>query len=82
MTRRIAGELVHQEIGKTVEVGFSNGNVTSTVKDVIEKIVHEAGGVRIHFRGTKWYAQKSFLLDPVDQGLLVAPNSYVIIMDD
>lgn len=82
MSRRIAGELDSQHVGKTVEVSFSRGNISSTVRDVVEKIVHEADGVRIHFRGTKWYVQTSILLGPVDQGLLVAPNSYVTIVDN
>lgn len=82
MMRRIAGELDSQQLGKIVEVTFASGNITSTVRDVIEKITHESEGVRLHFRSTKWMAQVNLFSVATDQGLLVSPNSYVTIVDD
>lgn len=80
--KRIAGELDSSHVGKVISVTYVHGNITSTVRDVVEKIIHERDGVRLHFRSTKWNTGGFGLITPlVDLGLLVALGNYVEIQE-
>lgn len=84
MSRELAGNLTSRFVGSSVEVTYQDGNIESTVRDMIEKIVHSSEGVRLFFKGTRWspHPVAITLGAPVDLGLLVPPNAYVTIKDN
>lgn len=81
--REYAGKLNSEVIGKQVEVTYHHGNIESTVRDMLVKVLHTDEGVRLFFRGTEWKRQGLGLFaDNGDLGLLVTPLQSVIVKDD
>lgn len=79
-TRHSAGKLGFDSINRQVEVTYTNGNITSTVRDVLTKVQHSSEGTRIFFQGTQWTSPSLF--GPVDEGLLVGPTHVITLYEE
>lgn len=93
-TQIVAGDLTVREIGRTIRVTYKNGNVTSTVEDVLTKVVHSAPQIgayptaaqilaartatTLFFRDTRWTS--GALFDAREVGLEVASDLEVTVL--
>lgn len=77
-----AGLLTYADVGAKVAVTYQSGNITSTVRDVIERVSHTKAGVRIFFVRTAFRPGVIGMFTPEDQGLLVSPELDVEYLDE